>query len=135
LIYNIYAYFKDCFPGEKIFVNMKDFTENIQSIPERYIMITETGATETPWFQFEEFPFQLFFQDIDAPKCRKLAHEFHDAINNKFGLILPSVVVDGVTYLEVVTAQISVITKPQSLGYGENGFAQFSSNYNIKRKG
>lgn len=134
MIYNIAKYFKDLFPTETIFVNTKDFINNNKSIPEQYVLITETGANETAWFQFEEYPFQLFFQSSDMPKARELAFNFHEAINNKFGLILPPVTVDSVTYPEVITAQISVITKPQALGYSSNGRAQYSSNYKILRK-
>jgi hypothetical protein len=128
MIYNLVQYIKDNL-AETIYTNVRDLTSD--QVPDRIVVIKETGGGETAWFLLEEVAIQVYTRDIDAPKARELAHDVRNIINNKFGLLLPSVTVDGNLYNEIQTAQISANSLPQSIGYDANGRAEYSSNYRI----
>ena len=116
--------------GYKIFANPRDFT-NGEDIPPAYIQLIEEGGTSTAWFKFNNYTVQVITKDIDAPKARVRAYVIYHLLDNYFGLVLPEVVVDGLTYSAIPIAQISANTEPGFLGYDENGRAEFSNNYRI----
>lgn len=134
MIYNLVQYLKTKLPTENIFANIWVKVNPNFSLPDRVVLLKEEGGTETGWFQFQNRNVQILARDIDPVKTRKLILSVHDLINNVFGLILPAVTIDGDVYPSVITAQISVNTTPQSLGYDEEGRSEFSANYRILMK-
>lgn len=129
LIFNLMTYLETELPGETIFANRRDILGSNTSVPIRCILLQETGDTETPWLTDVTQAIQILTRDIDMPKARELAFDVYDKINNKFGLILPSVTVDGVVYPQIQISQISVNSGPSYIEDDENGRPVFSSNY------
>lgn len=117
--------------GYKIYPNARDFTDGAKNVPKAYIQLIEEGGASTAWFKFHNYTVQVITKDIDAPKARVRAYIIYHLLDNKFGLILPEVVVDGITYSAIQIAQISANTEPGFLGYDNNGRAEFSNNYRI----
>lgn len=134
MIYNIVQYLKNNLAGENIFANIWVKVNPNFSLPDRILLLKEEGGTETGWFQFQNRNVQILARDIDPVKARSLIFRAHNLINNAFGLILPAVTIEGVLYPTIATAQISVNTLPQSLGYDEEGRSEFSANYRILMK-
>lgn len=131
MIYNLVQYLRNELPSETIYFNVKDLNSLTGLVPDRLIIVQDTGGEETPWFQFQTQNYQIITRDIDSPKARKLIDDVCGKIVNKFGLILPSKIIDGVLYDSVQTAQISYNTLPQSLGV-DNGLFIWTSNLYIK---
>jgi hypothetical protein len=134
MIYNLVQYLKTELPTETIFANLYLKINPAVQLPDRLVLVRETGGTETAWFQFQSRSIQIIARDIDPVKARKLILDINDKINNKFGLILPAVTVDGTVYPAVETAQISINTLPQSVGFDPEGRSEFSVNYRILLK-
>lgn len=130
-ILNLTQYLRTQKPEEIIYANTRTRTELTDQVPDRNVLVRSTGGVETGWFQFQINSFQIVTRDIDQVKAEKLSFDIHEEINNKFGLILPEVTIDGNTYPQVISAQISVNTLPQSVGFDEEGRAEFSANYRI----
>jgi hypothetical protein len=129
MIYNLVQYIRNNLAGETIMPNIRDLTSD--QVPDRIVIAKDAGGVETSWFLLESVAVQIYTRDIDAPKARALARDVYNIINNKFGLILPSITVDGILYNEIQTAQISANSLPQSIGYDANGRAEYSTNYRI----
>jgi hypothetical protein len=134
MIYNIVQYLRDELPTETIYPNAAIKINPAINIPDRIVIVKETGGIETAWFQFQTRTIQIICRDIDQPKARSLALEVHSKINNKFGLLLPSITVDGTVYPQIESAQISANALPQSVGFEPEGRAEFSTNYRIIMK-
>jgi hypothetical protein len=129
VIYNIFDYLENELPGESIYINLYGNTYPQTEIPDRSIHIQETGGSETAWFQFKTLTLQIIAKDIDGPNARELIYSVDNVLNNKFGLELPSISVNGVLYPGFKIGQISSISRPQSIGLDDNNRAIFSSNY------
>lgn len=131
MIYNFVQYLKNQFPGETIFTNGVFVPAGDQAVPDRYILVTETGGPEQPWIQDVNKTVQIITRDAMAARARKLAWDIYEEITSRFGLILPLVIVDGVTYNEVETSQINAIQEPFYLGEDETSRPEFTTNYQI----
>lgn len=134
MIYNLVQYLKTEFPAEKFYTNVSDISGT--QVPDRMVHIRETSGDATAWFEYTEQRVQIMTRDIDSPKARDLAYDVYDKINNRFGLILPATTVDGTLYAALQTAEIHSDNLPQSIGYDENGRAEFTTTFRIiYRKG
>lgn len=131
MIWNLAQYLIIKFPAEKFYFDAKDIVGTSDKVPDRIILIQETGGIPVPIIKNVTDMIQIITRDIDIPKARDLAMLIYNDINNRFGLILPSNIVDGIMYPAIQTGQISAISKPQSLGYDEQGRAEFSTNYKV----
>jgi hypothetical protein len=135
MIYNLFSFLELNLPGERIFINVMDNVFPTGDIPDRAILITETGESEG--IVIDRNSFQIKVRDIDQVRARELAYSVYNTlqstkkIGGRFGQFFPSVTVNGKYYKEVQTAQIKALAKPQSLGYDENGRAEFSMNFLI----
>ena len=131
MIYNLVQYLRTEYPAEVIYANVEHLISGQESVPDRCIIVRETGGSETPWFRFSEPTVQILVRDTTNPAARKLAFEIFNKITSRFGLILPSIIVNGDTYPAIQIAQISAIQKPFCLGEDENGRTEFTTNYKL----
>jgi len=131
MIYNLVQYLRTEFPNEIIYANVEHLMSGQESVPDRIVIVRETGGSETPWFRFSEPTIQILTRDTTNPGARKLAFEIFNKITSRFGLILPAIVVDSETHPALETAQISAIQKPFCIGIDENGRTEFTTNYKI----
>ena len=133
MIYNFVQFLKIQFPTENIYTNIyfKESTEN--ELPNRLILVRETGGIEQPVSNFLRATIQIIVRDIDCPKSRKLAYDVYELFMDKgqFGLILPAVTVDSILFESIQTAQITAVQAPTSLGEDAEGRTEFSTNYQI----
>jgi hypothetical protein len=126
MIYNFVEYLKTELPTEKIFTNTKEI-----QVPERCVFVKENGGDIQPWVGYTQKMIQIITRDIDAVRARELSYSVKNKLHDKFGLILPAVTVNGSLYDSLQSAQITAEQEPQSIGYDENGNAEYSTNYKI----
>jgi len=131
LIYNFIQYLENEFPAELFYTNIRILISGQESIPDRNVLVKETGGLEKPWIKYVEKTVQIITRDIDTPSSRKLAWDIYQNVTSRFGLSLPAVAVDGVNYPEIQTCQISALQEPYCLGADESGRIEFTTNYKI----
>lgn len=131
MIYQFTEYLKNQFPAEVIYCNGRILLSGQTAIPDRNLLINETGGIEQPWTQYVEKTVQIIARDFAVPKARKLAWDIYEHITSRFGLQLPLVTVDGVVYNSIQSAQITALQEPFNLGADEEGRSQFTTNYKI----
>jgi hypothetical protein len=133
MIWNFVTYLRSVatLVNERFYVDAKDIINSETKVPDRMVLIQESGGTPVPIIKNTTVMIQIITRDIDVAKCRLLAFKIFDEINDRFGLILPAVTIDGVVYAAIQTGQISANSEPQFLGYDEQGRPEFSTNYRI----
>jgi hypothetical protein len=119
------------FPAEIIYTNERILISGQTSIPDRNVLVIETGGQADPWTKYTEKTVQILTRDSATPKARKLAWDIFNKITDRFGLQLPVATVDGITYNSIQSAQITAIQEPQSIGADEESRSRFSTNYKI----
>lgn len=125
MIFQIRKYINDNL-GVDIYANQLN-----EDAGEKHILVLETSSILEPLTNTTIKGLQVLVRDIDSAKSRVLAIQVFDLLNNKFGLTLPSITVDGVIYSAVYIDQISANTEPITIGNNENGLAEFSLNFRI----
>lgn len=131
MIYNFVELLKNQFPNEAIYTNGRVLLAGQQVIPDRNILVNETGGIERPWNRYRQATVQIITRDVDAVLSREMAYDVFNFITSRFGLILPTVTVNGNNFPEVKTAQISAIQLPFNLGHDEEGRIEYTTNYLI----
>jgi hypothetical protein len=126
LIFNLRKYIADN-TGVTTYANPRDIID--EQVPDKIIQLIEEQGSSTAWFKFNTYQLQVITRDIDSPKARVLAYIVYNLLDNKFGLELPEVIVDGIVYASMKFAQISANTEPGFLGYDDNGRAEWSNTY------
>lgn len=131
IFYNFCKYIEDEFPAELVFRNERIKISPAKSIPERNILVRDTGGVINPWSEWTVKSFQIITRDVDNPKAYELAQKLFDELHDRFGSILPADTVGGVVYPEIQISQISCTSMPQSIGSDERGLAEVSTNYKV----
>jgi hypothetical protein len=131
MIYNLVEYLRGQFPLEKFYCNLKNLEITQTSIPDRIVIVNETGGNEMPYFLYVKQTAQIRCRDFDVTKTHRLAWAIFKNITSRFGLILSAVTVDGVVFPAIQTAQISAIQLPQNMGVDAEGRTEFVNNYEI----
>ncbi len=131
MIYNLAQFIRNNIAGVVVYANTRSIEAGQTQVPDRCLLLTETGGPEQPWTGFQVLGAQVVARDVDAPKARKLAWDVHVLLNGRFGLILPAITVDGVTYPQIQTGQVSSVQTPQSLGEDGEGRTEYSTNYQV----
>lgn len=130
MIYNFTQLLKDQFPSETIYTNGR-LSIGGAEIPDRNLLVNESGGVERPWIRTKTATVQIIARDRDTVACRDLAYDVFNFLTSRFGLLLPSVIVGGLTYPEFKSAQITAIQLPYNLGSDEEGRIEYSTNYEI----
>lgn len=131
MINNLVQYLRTSLPTETIYINQRKATDSQGFVPDRMILVRETGGTEEPSANLKRQTVQILARDISSPKARVLAYSVYNLLQSKWGLLLPQITVDGVIYPEIETAQLSSVQMPSSMGEDENGNTVFSFNFII----
>lgn len=131
MIFNLVQYLRTEFPTEIIYSDVEQKTSSQESVPDRRIIVSDTGGTEQPWTNYSEPTVQILTRDTNNPAARKLAYDIFYELKSRFGLILPAIIVGTITYPAIETAQIIPIQKPFCLGADENGRIEYTTNYKI----
>lgn len=130
MVYNLVQYLRNNISGEMIYSN--NILRTGTSIPNRYLLVKETGSTIVPVSRFMMQTFQVLSVDEDNTGSRALSYLVYDLIKERFGEVLPSVTVDSETFNSVKTTQITAIQLPYNLGENkETGLVEYTTNYSI----
>jgi len=133
MFYNFAEYLKTELPTERIYVNKREKLSTEDFIPDRNILIRETGGNTQPYTLYTNKTIQVICRDLAVPNARALAWEVYQLFsdNGTFGLLLPAVTVNSIIYPASQTGQISPIQEPFNLGTDAEGRTEFTTNYNI----
>lgn len=131
MIYQLAELLRNQFPTETVYINGRILVAGQESIPDRNLLLNETGGNEQPWTKYSSPTVQVISRDVDAPKARKLSYDVLEFLTGRFGVILPSITVGGVLFPAIQTAQISAIQLPYNLGADSEGRIEFTTNYQI----
>jgi len=131
MIYNFVELLKNQFPSELIYTNGRILIAGQTVIPDRNILVNETGGLERPWNRYRQATVQILTRDKDSVTSREIAYDIFNFLTSRFGLILPVITVNGTIFAELKTAQISAIQLPFNLGPDEESRIEYSTNYMI----
>lgn len=129
MIYNLVQYLRTKFPAEVFYINDRYKTSTQESIPDRNVVVKDTGGTEKPWTRYREQTVQILTRDKSDPLAETLINNIFEELTSRFGEILPAKIVSGVSYPAVQIAQISAIQVPYSLGADEEGRMEWTVNF------
>ena len=129
MIYNLVELLRNQFPAETIYINGRSLLAGQENIPDRNILVTDTGGTEKPWILRSDVTVQIITRDADSPKAGKMAMDIFYFLTSRFGLILPQITIDGDLYPQIHTAKITAIQRPYFLGVDEEGRSEYTTNY------
>ena len=133
MIYNLAQFVRNQFGGVVVYVNGRVVGPGQTKVPDRCLLLTETGGPEQPWTKYQQLTAQVVARDVDAPKARKLAVDVFTYLTGRFGQVLPQITVGGVNYPAVKTAQISAVQVPYPLGPDEEGRYEYVTNFEVVR--
>jgi hypothetical protein len=131
MIYNFVELLRNQFPTETIYINGRVLLAGQETIPIRCINVNDTGGYQKLWNKFKEYTIQILVRDLDNPHARKLAYDIFNFVDDRYGLILPAITIDGNVFPAIKTAQISHIQLPSNLGNDSNGHSEYTTNYKI----
>jgi hypothetical protein len=131
MIYNLVAYLETQLPTERIYPNERFFMSGENVIPDRNILVRESGGSITEWSKFVRHTVQVVTRDSDPTQAKDMSEDVYSAIHRTYGLILPAVTVGAKVYPALITAQITAIQKPYPLGVDEEGRTEYVNNYEI----
>lgn len=127
MIFNLVKYLKNQLPIETIYANQRIGA----IVPDRNIIVRETGGPVTPWSRWVHQTAQIIARDFDPVKCKVLSESVYTLLHRQYGLILPEETAGTTTYAALTTAQITAIQKPYPLGVDDEGRTEYVNNYEI----
>lgn len=92
------------------------------------VMISETGGEPQHWYNRTDWTVQILSRGKNVNVAKKQIDDVYEELKNKFGLLLPEVIIGGVVYSAIQTYQISPIQTPGYLGANEENMEMFSFN-------
>lgn len=95
------------------------------------VMISETGGEPQHFYRRTDWAVQVLSRAQTVDAAKRNIESVYALLKNKFGILLPQVVVSGVTYPAVRAYQISPIQTPAYLGATEENLEMFSFNLTI----
>lgn len=124
--YSLYEYLRLAFPSIDFFVDAKTKTS-----PQTGVLIKDTGGDPMHWFDRTDWTIQFLSFAKNVVEGRALLYSVYEEMKNRFGLVIPSITVNGITYDEIKTAQISPIQTPGYLGTDDDGLHIWSFNIQV----
>jgi uncharacterized secreted protein with C-terminal beta-propeller domain len=126
MIYNLVEYISRKLPDLNIVTNGFD-----PDSKEDQVMVSETGGEPAHYYDRKDWTIQVLSRSASAVKARQNIGEVYLLLNNKFGVVLPRVVVDSVRYPRLTAWQISPIQTPAYLGATVENLELFSFNLTV----
>ena len=118
---------KTNFPTETFYANQEMTTQGI--VADKRCIVMESGGTDRPDTRLIRQRVQFNIRDLYGPKARVFAYQIYNYLQSRWGLILPSVTVDGVLFPQIESAELTAIQTPQSMGKDDNGRSVFVFNF------
>lgn len=131
MIFNLVQYLRNQFPAETFYPNANFLLSSQDEIPDRKVLVQESGGTRQMKTGFTEAAVQIVCFDIDTVTCRELITEIFEELRDRNGLLLPQVTVNGTIYNQVETGAIKAMARPQFLKIDDNGLATWIINFII----
>lgn len=131
MIYNLVQYLKNEFPAELIYTNIRQQLATQNEIPDRNLLVKNTGGTEKNVYFYGVHTCQIIARDLSAPSAEYLCTQVYNKLHSRFGLILPAITIGAILYPAVQAAQISGIQLPSSMGVDEEGRTEVVCNLKI----
>ena len=129
MIYNLVQYLITQFPSYVFLAN--GFS---QDSAKDSIMLSESGGEPQHWYSRTNHAVQIISRATIVNIAKKQIDDIYEELKNRFGLTLPQVIIDGNTYEQVRTYQISPVQSPSYLGANEEHLEMFSFNLTIVTK-
>ena len=130
-LYQLVQYLRTEIPAEIFYINERPPSVGGVVIPDRNVLVKETGGIPQPWTKYTEGTIQILCRDSSTPAARKLAYDIYNVIHDRFGQNLPLANIGGDIYNILQTVQITAIQIPQSIGADDEGRSRFSTNYKV----
>ena len=131
MIFQLQQYLEAYFPTESIFSNLAIKVDSAVILPDRLVIISEGPGTTQPRTGYTNKGLHVFTRDIDPVKARKLAYDIFGYLNDTYSLSLSAITVDGDVYPAMDILQISANGDPQSIGFDDEGRAEWTTNYRV----
>jgi len=131
IAYSFAQYLKNQFPAETIYLNGRHLISGQEEIPDRNVLINDTGGSVKPAILYIEKSVQIICRDVSKVGAMELSYNIYEDIKSRFGLLLPETVVNGITYASKKVAQISAIQQPYYIGEDDQGRTEYVNNYQI----
>lgn len=126
MIYNLLQYLKDNLPEINFVVNGFGIDSKIDEV-----MIGETGGEPQHWYERTDWAVQFISRSSDVTVAKQNIEAVYNLLKNKFGVVLPRVIVGDTEYEEIKTFQISPLQTPGYIGSTEENLEMFSFNSTI----
>jgi len=99
--------------------------------PDDLVVVSDSGGTVDNYTGRKDMSVQFISRSKNHFIARQQAITVFELINNVFGLVLPEIIVSGVTYPEVKTYRIVSIQAPGYLGTSDDFYEMYSFNVTI----
>jgi hypothetical protein len=123
MIYNLVQYVINNLSSLNIIANGFDPDSNSDQI-----MINVTGGEPQHFYNRTDWTVQILSRSKNVTTAKKQIEQVYNLLKNKFAIVLPQVIVDGVTYPTITAWQISPIQAPGYLGANQESIEMFSFN-------
>ncbi len=135
VIYNLASFLRTELPTYAFFINKREAINGEETVPDKCILLRETGGEDGKNFQFNWMIIQVLTRAVDNPTARKMSYDIFNKIHNTMGLELNAITVGMTTYPMLKTSAIYSVQSPSDMGLDENGLSEYSNNYQIFYKG
>lgn len=126
MIFNLVEYISRRLPNLNIVANGFD-----PDSKEDQVMVSETGGEPQHFYDRTDWTIQVLSRSGSAAKARINIDAIYELLKNKFGVVLPRVVVDSVRFPRITAYQISPIQTPAYLGATVENLELFSFNLTV----
>lgn len=123
MIYNLYRYLLNLFSTYNLVVDGWEIGGENESIA-----IIQTGGDPQHWYKRQDYTVQFIGRGLEKVPTKQKLDSIYQELRNRFGLILPEITVESVTYPELLTAQVSPLQVPGYIGVDDNKRHMYSFN-------
>ena len=107
MIYNLAKYITD---NTSLTINVNGFSPDS---PDTVVSVNEGSGNERPWFDRKDTTVQFVSRAVDKTVSRANAYTLYNLIKKKYGLTLPAVTVNSISYPAKTGWAIRPVTSPQ----------------------
>lgn len=132
IVRQLAEYLKNKFPAELFYTNERVKLALQDIIPDRNVLLMDSGGNEVPWYKWQSATVQIIARDVDPVEAQDLSEGIFADVTSRFGLILPAVTIGTKTYPQKQTGAITAIQTPSNLGNDSEGRIEYVFNILIK---